>query len=156
MASIPITITGVLTYTGMEVGGGPMPGGPAVTPPIYYPPAQPPLGIWGGVAPPYPAHPIAPGGPPLGIWGGVAPPYPAHPIAPGGPPLSIWGPPGPWVTPPIHTAGPPGGGTPPSDGEGGWAWSPVYGWIWDPGLGGKPQPPSKPDVPHVEPLAKKP
>src|SRR5215471_3806575 len=94
MASIPVTIVGVMTYTGLEVGGGPMPGGP-------------PLGTWGGVAPPYPAHPIAPGGPPLGTWGGVAPPYPAHPIAPGGPPLGIWG--GgnvPYPTPPIYL--PPG------------------------------------------------
>src|SRR5262252_6373981 len=70
-------------------------------------PGGPPLGTWGGVAPPYPAHPIAPGGPPLGTWGGVAPPYPAHPIAPGGPPLGIWG--GgnvPMPTPPIYL--PPG------------------------------------------------
>jgi hypothetical protein len=116
MPSIPIQITGVLTYTGLEVGGGPMPGGPVVTPPIYYPPS-PPVGIWpspghpahpiapGGPPgvvsppiyyppypdqglPPYPAHPIAPGGSPPGYWGGVAPPLPTHPIAPGGPPPS--------------------------------------------------------------------
>src|SRR5215467_11125629 len=101
MASIPVTIVGVMTYTGLEVGGGPMPGGPSVMPPIA--PGGPPLGTWGGVAPPYPAHPIAPGGPPLGTWGGVAPPYPSHPIAPGGPPLGIWG--GgnvPMPTPPIY------------------------------------------------------
>ena len=93
---------------------------------VGYPlPPVPPLGTWGGVAPPYPAHPIAPGGPPLGTWGGVAPPYPSHPIAPGGPsgpppwgiqlppggpgqpPLGIWG--GgnvPMPTPPIYL--PPG------------------------------------------------
>lgn len=68
MAAIPITITGVLTdkegsqnvtlagiasITGLEVGGGPI---------------QPPS-IW--PSPGHPAHPIAPGGPP---------PYPAHPI----------------------------------------------------------------------------
>src|SRR5215472_14938123 len=108
MASIPVTIVGVMTYTGLEVGGGPMPGGPSVMPPIA--PGGPPLGMWGGVAPPYPAHPIAPGGPPLGMWGGVAPPYPAHPIAPGGPPLGMWG--GvapPYPAHPIAPGGPPPG-----------------------------------------------
>ena len=83
MASIPIQITGVLTYTGLEIGGGPMPGGPSVMPPIAYPPpggsGQPP-GIWhdpGGYRPP-------------GIWGG--------PIRPGDP---SWGgqPPGIWHDP---------------------------------------------------------
>src|SRR5262252_8220190 len=78
MASIPVTIVGVMTYTGLEVGGGPMPGGPSVMPPIA--PGGPPLGTWGGVAPPYPAHPIAPGGPPLGIWGGGNVPMPTPPI----------------------------------------------------------------------------
>jgi hypothetical protein len=99
MAAVPVTITGVLSYSGLEIGGGPMPGGP-------------PVGIW--PSPGHPAHPIAPGGPPLGIWGGVAPPYPAHPIAPGGPPLGIWGgAPLPWPTPPIYL--PPGPGKPPEE-----------------------------------------
>jgi len=46
---------------------------------------QPPLGIWGPTDP-RPTPPIAPGGPGLGFWGGVAPPWVSHPIAPGGPP----------------------------------------------------------------------
>ena len=62
MAAIPVTIVGMMSYSGLDVGGGPMPGGP------------------------FPSHPIAPGGPPPGYWGGVAPPLPTHPIAPGGPP----------------------------------------------------------------------
>jgi hypothetical protein len=125
MGSIPVTIIGVMTYSDLSVGGGPMPGGPSVSHPIA--PGGPPPGYWGGVAPPLPTHPIAPGGPPLGFWGGVAPPYPdqglpqpppgywggvapplpTHPIAPGGPPLGIWG--GgnvPMPTPPIYL--PPG------------------------------------------------
>src|SRR5246500_655881 len=65
MASIPITIQGVMTYSGLEVGGGPMPGGPGGD-----------VGIW--PSPGHPAHPIAPGGPPPGIW--PSPGYPAHPI----------------------------------------------------------------------------
>ncbi|HEY4384162.1 MAG TPA: hypothetical protein VGN34_06765 [Ktedonobacteraceae bacterium] len=79
MASIPVTIIGVMTYTDVGVGGGPMPGGPEVSHPIAP-----------GGQPGYPAHPIAPGGQPPGIWGG-APPYvdiggpgpqpgPSHPI----------------------------------------------------------------------------
>jgi hypothetical protein len=82
-------------------------------------PGGPPLGIWGGVAPPYvdiggpgpqppsgahPSHPIW--RPDLGFWGGRPPPYvdiglpgsqphPSHPIyfpPPGSqPPLGIWG-----------------------------------------------------------------
>jgi hypothetical protein len=76
MASIPIVIVGELSYSGLSVGGGPMPGGP-------------PLGFWGGVAPPYPSHPIAPGGPPPQVWPG--PGVPTHPIAPGGPPPGYWG-----------------------------------------------------------------
>jgi len=51
MAAVPVTFQGVLFFSDVGVGGGPMPGGP------------------------YPAHPIAPGGPPLGFWGGTAPPY---------------------------------------------------------------------------------
>lgn len=70
MASIPVTIVGVLTYTGLEVGGGPIIGGPGgpggIGPPSIWP------------SPGYPAHPIAPGGPPPSIW--PDPGYPAHPI----------------------------------------------------------------------------
>jgi hypothetical protein len=76
MAAVPVTIQGILFFSDVGVGGGPMPGGP-------------PLGIWPnppeGQAP-IPSHPIAPGGPP---------PYPSHPIYnPGGPPGSS--PPGFW------------------------------------------------------------
>src|SRR4029077_14148501 len=81
MASIPVTIQGVMSYSGPEIGGGPMPGGP-------------PLGIWGGRPPyvdiggpapqPHPEHPIVI--PPDAIGPGVPthpiyiPVYPAHPI----------------------------------------------------------------------------
>jgi hypothetical protein len=81
MAAIPITIVGTLTsgakdggseqvtlvgiasLTGLEVGGGPMPGGP-------------PLGFWGGRPPEY----VDIGGPPPqpGIW--PSPGVPTHPI----------------------------------------------------------------------------
>jgi hypothetical protein len=125
MASIPVTIVGVLTYSGLEVGGGPMPGGPG----------GPPVGIW--PSPGHPAHPIAPGGPPPGIW--PSPGHPAHPIAPGGPPLGIWGgAPPPYVDigfpgsqptpgwppvamPPIYYP-PSGGGSPPG------IWGPLPGF----------------------------
>jgi hypothetical protein len=131
MGSIPVTIIGVMTYSDLSVGGGPMPGGPPLgiwgptdprpTPPIA--PGGPPPQIW--PSPGVPTHPIAPGGPPPGYWGGVAPPYPdqglpgqqpgiwpspghpTHPIAPGGAPPGIWG--GgnvPMPTPPIYL--PPG------------------------------------------------
>jgi hypothetical protein len=77
MASIPVTIQGVMTYSGLEVGGGPMPGGPEVS------------------------HPIAPGGLPPGIWGGGNEPFPTPPIyippdaiAPGVPSHPIVLPPG--------------------------------------------------------------
>lgn len=103
MAAIPVTIIGVLTdkegsqnvtlagmasLTGLEVGGGP--------------------GDY------YPAHPIAPGGKPPSIW--PSPGHPAHPIAPGGPPPSIWPSPGhpahPIVIPPEIWPDPPEGQAP--------------------------------------------
>ena len=92
--------------------------GSTPTPPIYYPPRQPshPIAPGGGPSHPiYPTWPVDPGygvpAPPLGTWGGVAPPYPstgpvppvgvwpgpgypAHPIAPGGPPPGVWPAPG--------------------------------------------------------------
>jgi hypothetical protein len=85
MAAIPVTIVGTITgkstkegdvsateqcviqgiasLTGLEVGGGPMPGGP---PPQIWP------------SPGVPTHPIAPGGPPPTIW--PDPGKPTHPI----------------------------------------------------------------------------
>jgi hypothetical protein len=137
MAAIPVTFQGILFFSDLGVGGGPMPGGP------------------------YPSHPIAPGGPPLGFWGGVAPPYvdiggpgpqprPEHPIyfpPPGQPPLGFWGPPdmppgywgggmGPGVKPqprPEHPIVLPPN-LPPQTPEGGpidWkvGWTPQTGWI---------------------------
>lgn len=150
MASIPVTIVGVLTYTGLEVGGGPMPGGPplqiwgggnmpVVSPPIYYPPTggggggggapQPPLGIWGPTDPrPTPPIYMPPGGgggsPPLGIWGGGNVPYP---------------------TPPIYFPPPEAPTEPPSGGDGKWGYVPGLGWVWVPaGTGDKPHPPQTP------------
>jgi hypothetical protein len=174
MSGIPVIIIGELYYSGLSVGGGPMPGGP-------------PLGIWGGAPPPWPSHPIAPGGLPPQIW--PLPGYPAHPIAPGGPPPGIWPSPGypshpiapggqppgywggaplPWPTPPMAPGGGPThpivlppvqpGGPPveiwpkpgvpthpivlppppsgeaikPPPPEGGWAYTPLYGWGYFP------------------------
>jgi hypothetical protein len=117
MASIPVTFIGVMHYSGLEVGGGPMPGGP----PGVQPP-QPPLGIWGGPwlppyvdasppgpQPPWPSRPpVDPGYSPPWAQVPVRPthpiyyppgtqPHPEHPIyfpPPGSPPpLGIWGPP---------------------------------------------------------------
>jgi hypothetical protein len=104
MGSIPVTIIGVMTYSGLEVGGGPMPGGPTPEHPIA--PGGPPPGG-------YPAHPIAPGGQPPGIW--PSPGYPAHPIAPGGPPPGVW--PGPGQPPGIW-GGAPIGPNPPYPDQG--------------------------------------
>jgi hypothetical protein len=78
MAGVPVTITGVMTRTGLSVGGGPMPGGPTAE------------------------HPIAPGGAPPGFWGGVPPEYvdiglPGDQPGIGGGPGSL----PPWVMPPI-------------------------------------------------------
>jgi hypothetical protein len=76
MAGIPVTIIGEAYYTGLGVGGGPMPGGPGPAHPIA--PGGPPPGIW--PSPGHPAHPIAPGGSPPGIWGGGNEGFPTHPI----------------------------------------------------------------------------
>jgi len=129
-----------------------------------------PPGIW--PSPGHPAHPIAPGGsppgiwpqPPVGIWpnppggGGIpmppiyyppgvnVPVFPTHPIAPGGggggsPPIAGWTPPGFHPSHPIAPGGGGGGGG--GSEQGGWAYSPIYGWVWVPeGSGGKPKPPS--------------
>jgi hypothetical protein len=61
VAAIPVTFQGILCFSDVGVGGGPMPGGPIAS------------------------HPIAPGGPPPGYWGGVAPPHPDQGL-PGQPP----------------------------------------------------------------------
>jgi len=61
-ATEQVVIQGIASLTGLEVGGGPMPGGPPPqiwpspgkpTHPIYYPP-----GIWGGGNEPFPTPPI--------------------------------------------------------------------------------------------------
>jgi len=179
MPSVPVTIVGVLTYSGDADrppgspplgiwGGAPL---PVPTPPIYYPPAQPPLGIWGGGNVPYPTPPIylppAGGGPPpLGIWGGGNVPYPTPPIY--YPPLGTWG--GgnvPYPTPPIYFPPPSPPEKPPeppaSGGGGQWHYVPGLGWVfyaeggkWVFVGGDKPQPPSVPEgPPQVNPLPKK-
>lgn len=175
MASIPVTIIGVMTYSDLAVGGGPMPGGPEVTHPIA-PGGQP-------------SHPIAPGGPPLTIWGGggvgdyidAGFPAPQPPVG-SRPPLTIWGPIGDYIdagfpapqpplvvplppdsalkpTHPIYLGppqvshpiviipAPPEGGTKPPPTEGGWGYHPDYGWGYFPGGGGKPQPVPTPPTP---------
>jgi hypothetical protein len=122
------------------------------------PPPQPPLGIWG---PPsgFPTNPIVlppgTGGPPLGFWGGVAPPWVSHPIAPGGPPpvpthpiyIPVYPSQGPGFPtqpivlplPPNYPEPPPGGEEKPPPPDGGWGYHPQYGWGYFP-AGGKPQP----------------
>jgi hypothetical protein len=129
MAAVPVTFQGILFFSDVGVGGGPMPGGPIASHPIA--PGGPPLGIWGGPplypdqglpgpqppgggvgiwpSPGHPAHPIAPGGPPPSIW--PSPGRPTHPIAPGGPPLGIWG--GPPLYPDQGLPGPQPTPTPP-------------------------------------------
>ena len=104
---------------GEVVDEGAHPEHPIVLPPgsdahPEHPIVIPPEAIGPGV----PTHPI------------VLPPYePAHPIEippgaidPGPPPVPAH----PIVIPPTSDAG--------------WKYSPVYGWVWDPGEGGKPQP----------------
>jgi hypothetical protein len=141
MATIPITLVGKsftdgngnTTFvgqaftTGLQVGGGPMPGGP-------------PLGIWGGGGVgnyPDAGFPGPQPGGPIGIWGGggvgdyIDAGLPGQ--QPGGP-VRPWG--------PINY---PDQGLPGQQpgGAGNWRWvySPRYGWVLDPGTGGKPQPP---------------
>jgi hypothetical protein len=149
MAAIPITLigtsttdpsgqttfVGVAVVTGLGIGGGP------IVP-------QPPLGIWGPTDP-RPGNPISgipglPGGPGQqpGIWGPTDP-RPFNPIS------GIPGLPG---APDQQPGGGGGGG----GGAGSWRWvySPIYGWVLDPGAGGKPQPPggagSQPGEPPPE------
>lgn len=122
---------------------------PIPTHPIYLPvyPMHPiviPPGSIGG-DPPKPEHPIVlppyvPGHPiviPPGIIDGVHPEHPIYlpPVISGGP-----GSLPPWVMPPIFypPSQPPSGGG--GAGSGKWVYSPAYGWVWDPGEGGKPQP----------------
>jgi hypothetical protein len=81
----------------------PLSSGGEPTHPIYNPP-------YPSQGPGFPTNPIAPGGPPLGFWGGTAPPWVSHPIAPGGPPPQIWPSPGvpthPIYNPPYPSQGP--------------------------------------------------
>lgn len=73
-----VTITGMASLSGLEVGGGP-------------------------IGDEHPEHPIAPGGPPPSIW--PSPGHPAHPIVI---PPGIWGPGDGRPTPPIVIPPPPG------------------------------------------------
>jgi hypothetical protein len=135
------TFVGQAFTTGLQVGGGPMPGGP-------------PLGIWGGGGVgnyPDAGFPGPQPGGPIGIWGGSGVGDYIDAGLPGpqpGGPIGIWGPNDPRPSNPISgipglPGGPgqqPGGG---GNGPGRWRWvySPRYGWVLDPGSGGKPQPP---------------
>jgi hypothetical protein len=103
MAAIPVTIsnavvdeanatiTGDLSLTGLEVGGGPMPGGPGK------PPGAPTFPIWG---PPGMELPPVPGYPP--VAGHPLPPTPTPPD-PTKPPafLPIWHPDYGWIVVPV-------------------------------------------------------
>lgn len=154
----PVTIVAELSYQGLGIGGGPMPGG------------RPPLGIWGPTDPrpgtglpgdqPYPGQGLPgnqpypgqglPGLPPYATTGPGFPTNPIvlPPIAPGGPPVQIWGPilhpdqglPGapvypshPIVYPPLPLE-PPEGTKPPPE-NGGWGYVEPYGWGYFP-MGG--------------------
>jgi hypothetical protein len=151
MAAIPVTFQGVLFFSDLGIGGGPMPGGPYPSHPIA--PGGPPPQIW--PSPGVPTHPIAPGGPPPTIW--PSPGVPTHPIyfpPPGSPPpLGIWGPPdmppgfwggslGPGVKPQPHPEHPivlppnlppeippPEGGGPAIPIEWKTGWTPTTGWV---------------------------
>lgn len=126
---------------------------PRPTPPIVIPPdaIKPGVPTHPIYIPVYPAHPIVI--PPDSIGPGVPthpivlpPPIPAHPIvippdsiAPGVPTHPIVLPP-PFI--PAHPIVLPPD-TPPGQGQDGyprWVYHPVYGWVLDPGPGGKPQP----------------
>jgi hypothetical protein len=104
---IPCTIVGYAWVTGLGVGGGP----------VF--PATPPPGGGGE----HPAHPIVlpPTEPPTGGPPGA----PTHPIVLPEPP----------DIPPPEIPSDPGMVKPPPP-EGGWGWSPVYGWGYFPGTGG--------------------
>jgi hypothetical protein len=126
MAAVPVTFQGVLFFSDVGVGGGPMPGGPFPAHPIA--PGGPPPTIW--PSPGHPAHPIAPGGPPLGFWGGTAPPY----VDIGGPPqqgTGIWPSPGvpthPIVLPPDLPPTMPDPDNRPIEWKTGW--TPATGWV---------------------------
>lgn len=113
-----VTFTGMGSITGLQVGGGPMPGG------------KPPQ-IWGGggvgdyIDAGLPIH--QPGGP-IGIWGGGS----IGDYIDAGFPIP---------QPPFP--GPPPDGVKPPPPEGGWGYSPDYGWGYFPPTGGKPSPPKK-------------
>jgi hypothetical protein len=161
MAAIPVTFQGILFFSDVGIGGGPIvPGGP-------------PLGIWGGGNVPMPTPPIAnvPGAPgyqpPLGIWGpGQMPPGfwgggmgpGVKPQPPGQPPLGFWGGrppeyvdiggPGPQPRPEHPIYFPPPGSQPPLGIWGPPDMPPGY-WGGGMGPGVKPQP--RPEHPIVLP-----
>jgi len=143
MPTRQVTIQGVMTWD--EGPNYPSQGPGFPTHPIA-PGGRPPLGIWGGVAPPYPDQGL-PGQPPS-IWPSPGHPdnslpgqpnypsqgpgFPTNPIAPGGQPPSIWPSPG-------HPSNPISGG--------GYVigWSPVYGYVWIPLGGANPGGGNRPD-----------
>ena len=115
------------------------PAHPIVIPPDLIAPGVPAHPIY---IPVYPAHPIVI--PP----GSIGPGYPSHPIV-----LPPYHPEHPIVIPPEQL--PPIEGQPhpehpivipppEASGAGKWVYTQRYGWVWDPGPGGKPQPPTIP------------
>jgi hypothetical protein len=137
MAGIPVTIVGEIIYTGLSVGGGPMPGGPYPSHPIA--PGGPPLAIWGGAPPTYPdigfptPQPPFPQPPkPPVIWGGPIDPYPdiGLPSPQPKPPFVLWGPIGDYIDAGFPAPQPP---LPPivNDRPVDWriGWTPTTGWI---------------------------
>lgn len=125
MAAVPITLVGIETKDDGSSGQVTIVGMASITG----------LGVGGG--------PIKP---PLGFWGGSPPTYPDQGL-PGSQPHPDQGLPGQQPYPDQGLPGQqPGGGGGGSQG-GRWVYSPAYGWVWDPGQGGKPQPgqPPRPD-----------
>ena len=110
MAAVPVTISGVVFPKGKSADDKPIPctivGYAWVTG----------LGVGGG--------PVFPATPPPGGGGGE---HPAHPI--------VLPPTEPPDIPPPEIPSDPGMVKPPPP-EGGWGWSPVYGWGYFPGTGG--------------------
>jgi len=126
------TFQGVMGYSNLAIGGGPIPAPPGVpthpiVPPGGYPEPGHPIVPPGGY--PHPEHPIVlppypPGVPTHPI---VLPPdqpgHPAHPIVIPDPPVDV---------PPDV---PPGTVVKPPPESGGWGWIAPYGWGYFPAVG---------------------
>jgi hypothetical protein len=144
MNATPVTIVCDLSYQGLGIGGGPMPGG------------RPPLGIWGpddprpgtglpgnqpGIDNTLPGNQPYPGQGLPGNQPGIDNTLPGQQPRPGWPPIAmppIFYPP---TEPPVGEPGDDGFVKPPPEG-GGWAYHEDFGWLFSPSgsAGGKPQP----------------